>query len=48
LTLTVSPKVKATANNNIVKRDERLNQAMIDVFSRRAESLLFKDGKTAV
>jgi hypothetical protein len=43
-TLTVSPSVKATAN--IVKRDERLNQAMIKVFSGRAGSV-YKDGGTA-
>jgi hypothetical protein len=42
--LTASPSVKATAN--IVKRDERLNQAMIKVFSGRAGSV-YKDGGTA-
>ena len=32
-TLTASSSVKATVNINIVKRDERLNQAMITVLS---------------
>ena len=32
-TLTASSSVKATVNINIVKRDERLNQAMITLLS---------------
>jgi hypothetical protein len=47
-TLTADPKVKAIAKTaNIMKRDERLNQAMSKLFSGRAESL-FKDGRTEV
>jgi hypothetical protein len=44
-TLTASPRDKATANTRTIKRDERLNQAMIKVFARRA-GLFNKDGKT--
>jgi hypothetical protein len=44
-TLTARLRVKATANTRIIKRDERLNQAMIKVFARRA-GLFNKDGRT--
>jgi len=44
-TLTASPRDKATANTRTIKRDERLNQAMIKVFARRA-GLFNKDGRT--
>ena len=47
-TLTADTSVKAIARKaNITKRDERLNQAMSEIFSGRAESL-FKDGRTDV
>jgi hypothetical protein len=44
-TFTASPRLKATVNTRIIKRDERLNQAMIKVFARRA-GLFNKDGRT--
>jgi hypothetical protein len=44
-TFTASPRVKATANTRIIKRDERLNQAMIKVFATIA-GLFNKDGRT--
>jgi hypothetical protein len=44
-TLTARLRLKATANTRIIKRDERLNQAMIKVFARIA-GLFNKDGRT--
>jgi hypothetical protein len=43
--LTARLRIKATANTRVIKRDERLNQAMIKVFARRA-GLFNKDGRT--
>jgi hypothetical protein len=44
-TFTAMPRLKATANTRIIKRDERLNQAMIKVFATIA-GLFNKDGRT--